>query len=146
MKVVEPSFSYSADFGPATAFASTPMLNRLAKSRRGGAASAVMNNASTDFAPGLQAQARLARVDQDRDAPAPVRPLHHQYAVAVLDAEDEPGLELAQDHDASRLPPHGRGDRGFGGRHELPKDGLARLDADDQVGPRRMGITGARLG
>src|ERR1035441_51975 len=96
--------------------------------------------------PGLQAQARLARVDQDRDAPAPVRPLHHQYAVAVLDAEDEPGLELAQDHDASRLPPHGRGDRGFGGRHELPKDGLARLDADDQVGPRRMGITGARLG
>src|ERR1019366_569105 len=100
MKVVEPSFSYSADFGPATAFASTPMLNRLAQTRSGGAASGVVNTHPTGLAPGLQAQARLARVNQDRDAPAPVRPLRHQDAVAVLDAEDEPRLELAQDHDA----------------------------------------------
>src|SRR6202142_3492974 len=51
MKVVLASFSYSAEFGPATAFASTPMLYWLVNSRRGVASSVMMQTVSTDFAP-----------------------------------------------------------------------------------------------
>src|ERR1017187_7063625 len=96
--------------------------------------------------PELQSQARLAGVDQDGKAPVAARLLHHQHAEAALHADDEPGLELAQDHQAARIPPDGRGNGRCGRRHELPQDRLARLDADDEIGPRRAGIAGARLG
>jgi hypothetical protein len=51
MKVFLASFSYSAELGPATALASTPMLNRFVKRRRGVASSVRMQTVSTVLAP-----------------------------------------------------------------------------------------------
>jgi len=51
MKILRASRSTSAELGPATAFASTPMLNWFVKRSRGVASSVSTQTVSTVFAP-----------------------------------------------------------------------------------------------
>ena len=78
----------------------------------------------------MEAQAGLAGIDQNRQAPLAVGLLDHEDAVAALDAKNEAALELVQDQDALGALPGLTG--GFG--LEFLQNGLACFDIAHELG------------
>jgi len=87
----------------------------------------------------LEPEAHFTGADEHRQAPAAIGLLHHDDAIAVLDAKEETRLELVDDDEGAGALQHGGGDGGVGPALKFLEDGLARLDAVDEIGAGGFG-------